>query len=877
MNKRLLSLLMLCCMVVSLLPAAALAAPEEEPAPVQVTAPVSKTVAVKDESIAENDDLFYQYLLQQAREDKGSVSLFSTGENTAGSKLTGQNKKLYDLLATEIKKVADGSRSSTLFSITAEDLDAGGTPRTADDLGVTKIEDTGDVLDALLEYEYTFDAEVVLHALSADFPQYLYWYDKTEGCTTLTGISYTCTETTITLSQSSTLEFLFAVSEDYDNGTTMPVEFWDGTEYFTQNILCAVDTALINKAKSAISNANAIVEKHKYKKDYEKLEAYKDEICSLVIYNSAAASSSSMPYGDPWQLVYVFDEYGTDPLTRNTNVVCEGYAKAFQFLCDLSAFSSPLVQCYSVTGTMTGGEGAGRHMWNIVTMPDGVNYLVDVTNVDEGTIGSPDELFLKGVTMTGTTTDPKGFYKTIGGSTISYIFDDGKPGTQDMVARWGAPLLTLSGADYGECRVTYDTVVETASVSPASDTFYFNNKGGSLPGKASVSWGGNQFDGWFTEADSDKGEAVTVEKIENGDYNGGNPTKELTVYAHWSCPLSFTYPSDVAVIADPDDLFDFENRYQPRGTVVTLPTVSRTGFSFTGWFDSENTKAGDSENKYTVTDETSLTAKWNCDLTLDANGGAFGTDRTLTVSVPVGTKWSDVPSAADPAWDGSSPSRMGCDFAGWYTAEGNKVEDDPEFTINTATTLYAHWTCTLTLDANSGTLNAGALTTITESNVPVGTKLSEVKNLPSATWDGSDPAMDDHSFAGWWTAATGGTQVNADTYEVTSDTTLYAHWTYLGKTGTMTAGDDSLTWYYWNGALSVTGNTETSISATTPVLVVSYMNGQMLSVQFITSDSESAAAATGADTVKLFWVNTTGFTPLCACGIPLEPDPAPGT
>ena len=34
-------------------------------------------------------------------------------------------------------------------------------------------------------------------------------------------------------------------------------------------------------------------------------------------------------------------------------------------------------------------------MWNIVTL-EGKNYLVDVTNSDEGTIGSGGELFLAG-------------------------------------------------------------------------------------------------------------------------------------------------------------------------------------------------------------------------------------------------------------------------------------------------------------------------------------------------------------------------------------------------------------------------------------------------------------------------------------------------
>ena len=120
----------------------------------------------------------------------------------------------------------------------------------------------------------------------------------------------------------------------------------------------------------------------------EKLAAYKNKICELVSYNDAAADSMSTANGiNPWQMIYVFDG------SSSTKVVCEGYSKAFQYLCDLSSFSGD-VECHTMGGTMSGGTGAGGHMWNVVTMDDGKNYLVDVTNCNTGTIGSPDKLFL---------------------------------------------------------------------------------------------------------------------------------------------------------------------------------------------------------------------------------------------------------------------------------------------------------------------------------------------------------------------------------------------------------------------------------------------------------------------------------------------------
>ena len=52
----------------------------------------------------------------------------------------------------------------------------------------------------------------------------------------------------------------------------------------------------------------------------------------------------------------------------------------------------------------------------------------------------------------------------------------------------------------------------------------------------------------------------------------------------------------------------------------------------------------------------------------------------------------------------------------------------------------------------------------------VGSKLT---SLPTATHSGS------YSFAGWYTAASGGTQITT-AYEFSADTTVYAHWTYTG-------------------------------------------------------------------------------------------------
>ena len=82
-------------------------------------------------------------------------------------------------------------------------------------------------------------------------------------------------------------------------------------------------------------------------------------------------------------------------------------------------------------------------------------------------------------------------------------------------------------------------------------------------------------------------------------------------------------------------------------------------------------------------------------------------------------------------------------------------------TVNAAPTEY-----TISFDGNGGTPSASIMTT-------VGKKLS---SLPTATRSGS------YSFDGWYTAASGGTQITT-AHVFSANTIVYAHWTYIGGGG----------------------------------------------------------------------------------------------
>lgn len=333
---------------------------------------------------------------------------------SAGSLLKGKEAIVYSILKEKIEEVARGEQPNTVFSIPVKSIYTENTHYTAEDLGLTILVENNDITDEALNAFYekiSIDYKKVMDALLFDCPYDLYWFDKTEGylfdspyCTT----NSQDTEIFLWNYDKSEIDFCFYVSKDYSASEE------------TGTYVCK--TSYGQNAVAAAENAQQIVNDNAGKSDRQKLTAYKDAICERTSYNSAAAASHP-PYGDPWQLVWVFDNDTT------TTVVCEGYSKAFQYLCDLSHWDSGL-EVISVSGTMTGGTGAGGHMWNIVSMGDGKNYMADITNSDAGSAGWNGGLFLNG-------------YKSKSDDNKQYVFD---AGNQEINYTYGSGTLQTYGA-----------------------------------------------------------------------------------------------------------------------------------------------------------------------------------------------------------------------------------------------------------------------------------------------------------------------------------------------------------------------------------------------------------------------------------------------
>ena len=385
------------------------------------------------------DELFEGYIRKEFGISTGQILLRKV---SSGARLTGIERNAYDKISEVLPLIASGERTSTRITVSIDDLFKGcKNSWTAKELGVTKLLEksvsspTGWVVtkEALKarEGKGAPDMYKILVALLADHPYELYWFNKIVGFN-MSDLDVTATADEIKFKGEAV--FSMTVEKEYAAGTY------------------EVNTKFGAAVQTSAQNARNIVERCSSYSDYDKLKAYKDEIVKLVEYDTAAltdyASYGQPPYGNPWQLIWVFDG---DP---STNVVCEGYAKAFQYLCDKTAFNSD-ISCLTVNG-----ETGEKHMWNIVRMEDGANYLVDLTNCDDNACGYPDKLFL-----VGTDGSPdKGYHFDIDlYNDITYVYD------KLMTGYYDASDLKLAGNNYGEGKS-----ISAASVTLDSTEFTYD-------------------------------------------------------------------------------------------------------------------------------------------------------------------------------------------------------------------------------------------------------------------------------------------------------------------------------------------------------------------------------------------------------------------
>ena len=302
-----------------------------------------------------------------------------------------------------------------------------------------------------------------------------------------------------------------------------------------------------------------------------------------------------------------------------------------------------------------------------------------------------------------------------------------------LYAHWTANTYT----------VTFDANGGSTPV-PASKIVTYGSAYGSL---ATTSRTGYTFAGWFTAASS--GTQVTAATIVN-------TAADHTLYAQWNA-----LPNHTVTFNSNGGSGSMSNQTTNLPTALTLNAFTRTGYSFSSWNTLANGTGTNYANgaTYDFSADIELYAQWTANaytLTFDANGG--GTPVPASKTVTYGSAYGSL----------AATSRTGYTFAGWFTAASGGTQVTAATIVNTAGnhTLFAQWTAntyTLTFDANGGSTPVPASKTVTYG--------SAYGALATTSRTG-------YSFAGWFTAASSGTQVTAATIVNTAaDHTLYAQWT----------------------------------------------------------------------------------------------------
>lgn len=152
-------------------------------------------------------------------------------------------------------------------------------------------------------------------------------------------------------------------------------------------------------------------------------------------------------------------------------------------------------------------------------------------------------------------------------------------------------------------------------------------------------------------------------------------------------------------------------------------------------------------------------------VTFDANGGTIS-DTEVNKTVYYGQTYGTLPE----------PVKANYTFGGWYTEGGEPITSASSVSALVNQTLYARWIAnafTVTFDANGGSVSPENKT------LTFGETYGE---LPT-------PTREHYTFNGWYTEASGGSQITADTeISEAKDITVYAQWTLVPYTVSWNTG-----------------------------------------------------------------------------------------
>lgn len=193
---------------------------------------------------------------------------------------------------------------------------------------------------------------------------------------------------------------------------------------------------------------------------------------------------------------------------------------------------------------------------------------------------------------------------------------------------------------------------------------------GALP--SGLTRSGYGFAGWFTLPDG--GEKIT-------DFSPVWLDADITLYAHWTMGRYYVYFNGNGGSVSRDSM-----EIPTSGALHGLPTPSRNGYSFTGWYtDAQGGEQIQNGDRISPSASMTLYAHWRARqywVTFSARGATVTPSR---ITVRPGEMYGRLPEMG---------IRNDVPFSGWYTepdGQGQKIEETTPVDLDDDQTLYAYW------------------------------------------------------------------------------------------------------------------------------------------------------------------------------------------
>ena len=403
--------------------------------------------------------------------------------------------------------------------------------------------------------------------------------------------------------------------------------------------------------------------------------------------------------------------------------------------------------------------------------------------------------------------------KSLGTSTVAGTYGSSKEVTPPAMTGYTSPAAQTVKFDSTSAKTI------TFTYTPVTYSITYNLGGGSVSGNptsyniesAAITLKnptrtGYTFTGWTGSNGTTPSTSVSIP-------SGSTGNKSYT--ANWKInTYTLTYNANGGSVTPTSKSLTYGSQYG------TLPTPTRTGYTFNGWYTAASGGTKVSSTTTIGAGNVTIYAQWTPNTYtynikyVSSSGKSLGTSTVVgtygsskEVTPPAKTGYTS-PSAQTVKFDSTSaktitftytpvtysitynlaggsvsgnptsyniessaitlknPTRTGYTFTGWTGSNGTTASTSVSIPSgSTGNKSYtANWkinTYTLTYNANGGSV------TPTSKTLTYG---SQYGTLPTPTRTG-------YTFNGWYTAASGGTKVSSTTTIGASNTTIYAHWT----------------------------------------------------------------------------------------------------